>query len=223
MRIVVFAATTFELNGLLNKKDKPTLTHPFPVYRKAIGNHAVDIIITGIGLVASAYAASKIKLSDYELIINAGIAGSFDKQIQIGDCVVVKEERLIELGAEDHTNWLRPKDMKLEAIDTFNLKYNQLTTDVKQQLKGLKQVKALSANTAHGNATSIKKIQALYPAQIESMEGASIAFATNKMNYALLQIRCISNYVEKRDKSKWNIPLAITNLNTCLLKLIHQI
>jgi futalosine hydrolase len=223
MRIVIFAATALELNGLLTKKDKPTLIHPFPVYRKVVGQHAVDIIITGIGLVAGAYAASKTKLNDYELIINAGIAGSFDKQIQIGDCVVIKEERLIELGAEDHTNWIRPKDMKLEAPDTFNLKYNLLPTKVKQLLKGLKQVKALSANTAHGNTISIKKIQARYPAQIESMEGAAIAFATNKMDYALLQIRCISNYVEKRDKSKWNIPLAITNLNTCLLQLIHQI
>lgn len=35
-----------------------------------------------------------------------------------------------------------------------------------------------------------------------------------------IQIRAISNYVEKRDKSKWNMPLAINNLNEFLIEFV---
>jgi futalosine hydrolase len=42
-------------------------------------------------------------------------------------------------------------------------------------------------------------------------------------NIPFLQLRTISNYVEVRDKSKWNIPLAVTNLNNTLLALLQEI
>jgi futalosine hydrolase len=223
MKIVLFAATTLELPKLLNKSDVPAVTSPFYVYRKIIEGHHVDFIITGIGLIASAYAASKIRLNDYDLFINAGIAGSFDKKINIGDCVLVKEERIIELGAEDNNKWLRTKDMKLNEPDTFNLNLTLLPKNISSHFTKTKKVKAISANTAHGNAKSINRILELYPAQIESMEGAAIAFATCKYNLPLLEIRCISNYVEKRDKSKWNIPLAVANLNSFLLDFLAKL
>ncbi len=223
MKIVIFAATTLELNGLLNTLDKPSIKQPILQYQKKIAKHQVDFVITGIGLVASAFAASKIDLKSYDLIISAGIAGSFDKKIALGDCVQIKEERIIELGAEDDKNWLRTKAMGLNEPDTFSLKITQLPQSIKQKLSKLKKVKAISANTAHGNSKSIASILSLYPAQIESMEGASIAYAADKIKVTLLAIRSISNYVEKRDKSKWQIPLAIKNLNAFLLQLLNQI
>jgi futalosine hydrolase len=38
-----------------------------------------------------------------------------------------------------------------------------------------------------------------------------------------LQLRSVSNYVEIRDKSKWNIPLAVKQLNDKLKELILQL
>lgn len=223
MKIVIFAATTLELNGLISTLDKPSITQPILLYQKKIAKHQIDFVITGIGLVASAFAVGKIDLKSYDLIMSIGIAGSFDKKIALGDCVLIKEERIIELGAEDHKNWLRVKDMGLNEPDTFSLKINHLPLSLKQKLSKLKKVKAISANTAHGHSKSIEKILSLYPAQIESMEGASIAYAADKIKMSLLAIRSISNYVEKRDKSKWQIPLAIKNLNAFILQFLNQI
>jgi futalosine hydrolase len=59
-------------------------------------------------------------------------------------------------------------------------------------------------------------------AEIESMEGAAFLFACNQTKVSCRQIRAVSNYVEKRDRSKWNIPLAITNLNKVLIDFINQ-
>ena len=54
------------------------------------------------------------------------------------------------------------------------------------------------------------------------MEGAAfLASCGHAKHYT--QIRAISNYVEKRDKSKWNMPLAIKNLNDFLINFIEII
>jgi futalosine hydrolase len=216
MRIAVFAASTAELSGFISKKDKAILAAPFPIYQKRIKQHSIDFIISGIGLVSSAFAAGCINWKNYDLVINAGIAGSFDKKIKLGDCVIIKEERIIDLGAEDSQNWLRLKDMGLDGIDTISLNVEKLPTKVIQHFKELKQVKALSSNTAHGNEKSIQNILSLYKAKTESMEGAAIAYAALRFKKPLLQIRSISNYVEKRNRKNWDIPLAVSQLNQLL-------
>jgi futalosine hydrolase len=55
------------------------------------------------------------------------------------------------------------------------------------------------------------------------MEGAAFFMAFNQTNCYVIQLRSISNYVEKRNKEKWNMPLAIKNLNDCLHKVILEI
>jgi futalosine hydrolase len=48
------------------------------------------------------------------------------------------------------------------------------------------------------------------------MEGAAFFYACEEANVAALQVRAISNYVEKRNKENWNMPLAVKNLNNWL-------
>jgi futalosine hydrolase len=55
------------------------------------------------------------------------------------------------------------------------------------------------------------------------MEGAAFFAGCIDFEADYIQIRAISNYVEKRDKSKWNLPLAIQNLNNELIQLITQL
>jgi futalosine hydrolase len=42
-------------------------------------------------------------------------------------------------------------------------------------------------------------------------------------NIPFVQLRAVSNYVEIRDKSKWNIPLAVENLNIQLIEFIKTL
>ena len=53
----------------------------------------VDHLVTGIGMVATAIELSK-KLSQnkYDLVINAGIAGSFNRSLKIGQIVEVVKD-----------------------------------------------------------------------------------------------------------------------------------
>ena len=60
-------------------------------------------------------------------------------------------------------------------------------------------------------------------ADLESMEGASIFQVCQGVNGPCLQIRSISNKVEKRNKKKWDIPIAINNLNQTVSEIITSL
>jgi len=87
----------------------------------------------------------------------------------------------------------------------------------------LKQVKAITVNTVHGNKNSITKIVNRLNPDIESMEGAAIFAVCKEFNIPCVQITSISNKMEKRNKENWNIPLAIQNLNTIVAKIITEL
>ena len=55
---------------------------------------------------------------------------------------------------------------------------------------------------------------------IETMEGAALHYVCLSERIPFLQLRCVSNYVGERDKSKWALREAIMNLNIELQRLI---
>src|SRR5690349_7698508 len=71
---------------------------PFLAYYRDAKNTlpvAVDVLITGIGLTATTYSLTKqIQLRRPGIIIQAGIAGCFDKRIALGSVLAVKQEAI---------------------------------------------------------------------------------------------------------------------------------
>jgi len=70
---------------------------------------------------------------------------------------------------------------------------------------------------------SILKIRSLFNADVESMEGAAFLFSCLTSKVPCFQVRSISNYVEERDKTRWNLELAFKNLNKALWEIINEL
>lgn len=161
-------------------------------------------LVSGVGMVATAIAVAKtLNEKQYDLVVNAGIAGSFNRSIQIGQVVEVVKDQLSEVGAQDGSQFLTPEEMHLAV----------LTTVESLQKTKLKAVSGITVNTVHGDDGAIQKIVHRLNPQVESMEGAACMLACEEAGVPCVQIRAISNYVEKRNKAQWDIPLAIVNLN----------
>ncbi len=79
---------------------------------------------------------------------------------------------------------------------------------------------SVSVQTVSGGTASIARLQPYAP-DVESMEGAAFHYGCLVEKVPFLQLRCISNYVEVRDKSKWNIPLAVKHLNEALISVVE--
>lgn len=170
------------------------------------------VLITGVGMVNSAIKLTKELIkTNYDLVINMGVAGSFCDELKNGDVVEVIEDCFSEVGFEDG-------DLFSEISD-FDLK-TRYQVDARTPLK---KVKAITVNTVHGNDDSISEIIERLGPNIESMEGASVFKVCEEFNVSCVQIRSVSNKVEKRDKSNWDLDLAIQNLNVEVEKIISNL
>jgi futalosine hydrolase len=86
---------------------------------------------------------------------------------------------------------------------------------------GLKLVKGISVNQVTVAPAAINRYKAQFGPVTESMEGAALHYVCLMENIPFLQIRGISNYIGERDKKKWKMDMAITNLNRELIRLLE--
>jgi futalosine hydrolase len=71
------------------------------------GDSTVDVLLTGVGIASATFHVTRLLSSRrYDLAIQAGIAGSFNKQINLGDVVIVSNDRFAQLGADDDATFL---------------------------------------------------------------------------------------------------------------------
>lgn len=218
MKILIVAATRFEVQPLLIQMES-VRNFGSTLVCCNYKNLEINFLITGVGMVATAYHLGKNLSDDYDLALNIGICGSFNRNLEIGSVVNVYEDCFSELGAEDGDLFLSLEELELTGVSEFsNINLNISNSIIEM----LPKVNGITVNTVHGNENSIKKaVQKFHPI-VESMEGAAFMFACENEGLHYTQIRAVSNYVEHRNKEIWNIPLAIENLNTKTLEILDS-
>ena len=220
MDILIVSATKFEIEPLLSQFTFGKERYPY-LKTYSYKNHTIDVLITGIGMTATAFMLGKILLPKlYDAAINLGIAGSFDHSISLGETVHIVSDQISELGAEDDNQFLSLMDMNLSSNDSEISNLSPLQNII---ISNLKQVNGITVNTTHGNKISIDKIVKRLNPKTESMEGAAFLSACISEKISCAQIRTISNKVEKRNKDNWDIPLAINNLCKTGLEIINNL
>lgn len=217
-KFLIVAATPFETEALAKHFQVFTPAGDGMLTTGPGAETSISILTTGVGMVNTAYALGRCS-GDFDMLINAGICGAFDRSLKIGEVVQVVSDTLSEMGAEDGEDFLAYPALHLGGTNHYAANLQS----VPATLKPLKQVSGITVNKVHGHEPNIAKAAALFRPQVESMEGASFFRGCAHMKGSCLQVRAISNYVEKRDKSKWNIPLALANLNTVLIQTLTDI
>lgn len=206
MRILIIAATENEIKPFLNSEIQK--------------QNSIDILITGVGMVATSYnLAKKLSENSYDLLLNVGIAGTFDKNTALGTVLRVKEDCFSELGAQNDDEFLTLKDLNL---GNFRFLDNCETLINLAAVINLPSVKGITVNKVHGEEDSIKQVVKQFAPAVESMEGAAVFYVAQQEKVLSLQVRAISNLVEKRNRNAWEIPLAIRNLNNWLIDFITE-
>jgi len=200
MKILIVAATRAELAGLISSNNLPD--------GNFITTHGFDVLVTGVGMTATAFALGQRLSAIYELVINLGIAGCYDRQIPLGSILNVVSDEFSELGAESKEDFLTIDELGF-GKSLYHSKYNRSDAT----LTNLPKVKGITVNKVHGNKESITAITQRLNPVTESMEGAAVFYSCSLLNIDCLQIRSISNYVEERNRDNWKIGLAIKQLN----------
>ena len=222
MRILLVSATPFEVKPVRDWLEENWSSKGLERY--IAGQTEVDLLYTGVGMTATAYALGKcFSLKHYDLAINAGIAGAYHRDLSLGAVVQVISETFADLGAEQADGEFSDIfDLKLNDLDAVPYREGTLINEAADEFAFLPPAKGLTVNKVHGYPPSIDRIRTRYPmADIETMEGAAFFYVCLMESVPFIAIRSISNYVEARNREAWDIPGAIRALNDVVKGLLE--
>jgi futalosine hydrolase len=193
MKILITAATDREMN----------------FFRQELGVNEVQklsLAVTGVGILSTMYNLIKATHdTNPDLIIQLGIAGSFSKDIQIGNAFVVKTECTAEMGVWENEKYADIFDMGLAAASEPPYEQKKLINPHEHLLNraGVPAVHGTTVNRITTNPEDISLYKNQYKLDIESMEGAALHHIGLSSGIPFIQIRGISNMVGERNKKYW--------------------
>jgi futalosine hydrolase len=194
----------------------------------SVADHEFSRLVTGVGQTACSWELCKWfrANSKPDLIINTGIAGSYRSNIETGSVVVPVTDRFADQGVETKDGFMTLAEAGLEDPGRFPFTQGFLVSDnqyVKKAVETLRPVSAITVSTSSGTEATINRLKRKYDPDIETMEGATFFYICAGEKVPFLAFRAISNMVEPRDRSKWNIPAALGNLSEKLNEFILKI
>ncbi|MEO5682975.1 MAG: futalosine hydrolase [Chitinophagaceae bacterium] len=217
MNYLLIAATSKEITPYL------AWLQTIPAGKK---NNLPDVLITGIGLTATAYHLTRqLQLKKYDLVIQAGVAGCFNRKLSLGSVVVINKDAVADQSVIELKQLKTLFDLKLVPADQYPYTKSWLVNPHKEFLKKtkLKQVKGISVNEITTNKQKIVFYDKNFAAVAESMEGAALHYACLMERIPFIQIRSMSNYIGERNKKNWNMSDSIVNLNKALIQIVENI
>ena len=94
MNLLIVAATKFEIEPFFKEKNN------------------TEILITGVGIPATVYhLVKKISEKNYDFVIQAGIAGAFNDDMNLTEVVQVNKDTFADLGIQENGNFQTLFDM----------------------------------------------------------------------------------------------------------------
>ena len=206
MEVLLVSATEFEIASYFKQKD------------------TIDVLLTGVGMpIALYHLQKKITENRYNLVIQVGLAGAFTTKFELGETVFVKQDTFGDLGIEEKERFTPIFETDLFNKNEFPFENGWLVNKNKiLQQSTLEVVKAVTINKVTDKGSIKQQLIDSFNPDIETMEGAALHYVCLHQNIPFIQLRAISNYVGERDKTKWKIDLAISNLHNELIKLLKQ-
>ena len=238
MRVLLVAATELELAPLVAR-----LTPASPpgaaerVRAFTCRSHRVDVLTTGVGMVATAaWSSLALARQSYDFAANLGVCGSFDAACPPGTVVNVVTDCMPELGAEDGEQFLTVHQLDLLGLDDAPFHGGRLVNPEPEWnavIAKLRSVTGITVNTVHGNEKTIARSMERFRLRqghggqdrpdVETMEGAAFMYACLVAGGRFAQVRAVSNMVERRNRAAWRLREAVDALNDTALRLIEHL
>jgi len=212
LKVLLVTATNVEAEPITNLMLKGSDNNMF-----RFRDCEINTLVTGVGGISTAWSLIRwFNRNEHpDIAINAGIAGSFSSEIKPGTVVIPVSECFADLGIESPEGFRTLFEAGLEDPDRFPFRGGRLIAGnrfVSLATKRLKPVNAITVNTVSGSTDTIGKLMTRFNPDIETMEGATFFYICIGEKVPFLAFRAVSNFVETRNRNKWEIPLALYNL-----------
>lgn len=226
MSVLLTVATLFEVAPMVERRAPGLAATGVGAPGTVLRLDDLDLLVTGVGGVqCAAHVARVLARDQYELVVQAGIAGSFSPQIPIRSVVRVVSEVCADLGAEDNGGFLHLSDMGFLEPDQFPFSNGVLPASEIEltALATVSNVRSVTVNRVLSEAHSISWIKQRFDPHVVNMEGAALFYAALVAGVPFLSLRAISDMVGPRDTSTWEIPGAIQALDAVLEGVLREL
>lgn len=170
-----------------------------------------DSFLTGVGIPVA--LAQTLLIGGRERsarILNIGIAGAYPSSgLTIGDIVIGTSEVFGDVGFE------LPEEPGFRHVreSPWGAPYVQpLPLTVFPEFAGATTGRGCTVNICTGTEARGRLRERLFEAAFETMEGAAVAYAGERLFTPVCEIRAISNIASRRDMQPENIQLALASL-----------
>ena len=198
----------------------------------------VDLVETGLGAVNTAHAVTRsLEAQSPDVVMQIGVAGAYvGGCLQVGDLAVAAEEVYGDLGVVTPDGW-RPADesgIPLAVVEGTAL-FNRVPVDEALGRRAVEILRAsdtgrvergpfVTVQSCSGTvALGAERERRVPGALCESMEGAAAAHVCTLYGVPFVEVRGISNAVEDRDLSHWDLPLASRRAQEAALRLLKEL
>jgi futalosine hydrolase len=236
MRTAVIAATPGELALIIQSMsaEKRETLGLREVYLGQAAGREVVCCVSGMGKINAASAATHI-IEAYAplLVISTGCGGAYSGAgLAIGDLALATTEICGDEGVLTPGGWEGYECIGLPAVErSGRLYYNEFPLSAAAGEKAahlaahldipLRRGKFVTVSTCSGTTIRGDEIVARFGAVCENMEGAAVAQVALQYGVACMEVRGISNDVDDRDLSRWDLRLAAEQAQRFVLKYLQ--
>ena len=236
--IAVLAATGREISPLAASFPARPEPSPLPwdISTALLGSKRVIFAVTGVGI-ANAAAATAAVNHRYapDLCIVTGCAGAYPgSELAIGDLALATTEVFADTGVAAPEGWRDLRSMGLPLQDRNGVVlYNDIPLCpraaemalcvARHTGVSLRRGVFLTVSTCSGTSCRGEELSARFGAICENMEGAAVALTAARFGVDCLEIRGISNHVEDRDISRWDISSAVAASSDFVERLLQEL
>ncbi len=235
--IVITAATEREISHLVREMRAELLPGACirPIWRATSPSGMVYLALTGIGKVnAASVVTSLLERFAPRLIVNTGCGGAYcGSGLRVGDIAVATAEIYGDEGVLTLEGW---HSLELIGIPSVERKGNRYSNEFPLSMEASAKVfqfgvslglpirrgKFITVSTCSGTSLRGDELHRRFGGICENMEGAAIAHVTLLHDTGFLELRGISNMVEDRDVSKWDIPLSVEMVQRFIFKCLER-
>lgn len=232
---IVTAATVREVADILEPAlgTGGTVAGGYQVCESVMGDARVVVAVTGIGKVNTAAAVTTL-IQRYEpvLLINTGCCGAYPGSgLAVGDIVVATSETYGDEGIETPDGWRSLEMIGIPALKYGGVSYFNTFPLSQEMIDYAESVAAqmgrrlcagpfVTVSACSGTRARGVELARRHGAVCESMEGAAAAHVALSHGIPFLEVRGVSNFVEDRDLSRWDIDGAVAQAQAFIMKFI---
>ncbi len=203
-----------------------------------ISGKKITLAHSGIGKAAAAATAVCLLSSCRpESLLLFGCGGAYlGTDLAVGDLALASGEIFGDEGVATPTGFQDLAELKLAMRRSPEKIYNNwpIDNELHDWAKPLLQAHAadnkiklrsgpfVTVSICTGSTVAATEIAQRTKGLCENMEGAAVALACQQLSTPLLEIRGISNLVEDRDTSRWNLPASMAAAQHAILALLKS-